>query len=702
MREAAEAPPDEPQPKKRRPADALAQEKAEMEARMRSARARFQERLFGRTTEPPLDDVDFEALVSARFAPPLEQAALSLVDHAYPGQALVASSREELNREGANGIVVRDLAGFSEQMRPVGPPGVMDVREAQAELDRFTVPSNVLPDQPGLLRQAVLRLVKRQVRPNLTINLAETTARRQKAADQVKEAVIPIRKGQKVIGDGELITEQHLVILSGMRAQTQQLDRFGLEFGAMGLVALLAFSSFAYHRSSFRRFRPTRRDALLLGTTLWAMLALIRLGVSVADAIQDRYAEIPIEALYACVPVAAGAMLVRFILSETSALFFAVVLAALAGIMMGNSLAFSIYAMVGSLVAAERIPRAKDRVGIFRAGVETGVANALTVLVLALAEGKGFSGDSLVSAAFALVGTSLGLPMVVMAATPLIEAAFGYASDIKLLELANLNHPALKELIVQAPGTYHHSIILGTMVENAAEAIGANPLLARSCAYYHDIGKGKNPLYFGENQKGDNKHESLAPAMSAVIIKRHVTEGMEMARQYRLPKAVADAIPQHHGTRLVGYFYHKAMKEQEGKENPVPVDESIYRYAGPKPQFKESALVMIADAVEASCRAMPDPTTPRLQAQVQKIINMIFAEGQLDECDLTLKDLTLIAQSFLHTLEGIYHARPQYPPGALGPGARAPGPVAMPSPGTPATPQAAMSAAGSPKKSAGA
>ncbi|HXU83525.1 MAG TPA: HDIG domain-containing protein, partial [Polyangia bacterium] len=244
---------------------------------------------------------------------------------------------------------------------------------------------------------------------------------------------------------------------------------------------------------------------------------------------------------------------------------------------------------------------------------------------------------------------------------------------------------------------------MGSLVEAGAAAIGANALLAKVSAYYHDLGKTRNPLFFAENQKGENKHESLAPAMSAVIIKRHVTEGMEMARQYRLPKAVADAIPQHHGTRLVGYFYHKAVKEQEGKENPQPVDESVYRYAGPKPQFKESALVMIADAVEASCRAMPEPTTPRLQAQVQKIINLIFAEGQLDECDLTLKDLTLIAQSFLHTLEGIYHARPQYPAGALGPGARAPGPVAMAGAQTGATPQQPMPAAtSSPKKSAGA
>jgi len=359
---------------------------------------------------------------------------------------------------------------------------------------------------------------------------------------------------------------------------------------------------------------------------------------------------------------------VRFVLSEELALFFALVVACLAGVMLGNSLSFGIYALVGSLVAADRVTRAKDRVGIFKAGLFTGCTNLVAVLCLFLSEGKGLTIDTLLTALFAFAGTSLAVPVMVMALTPLIESIFGYASDLKLLELANLNHPALKELIVQAPGTYHHSIIIGTLVENAAETIGANPLLARSCAYYHDIGKGRNPLYFGENQKGENRHDGLAPAMSAVIIKRHVTEGLEMARQYRLPKLVADAIPQHHGTRLVGYFFHKAVKEQEGKEGAPPIDESIYRYPGPKPQFREAALVMIADAVEASTRSMPDPTSAKLHAQVQKIINIIFSEGQLDECDLTLKDLNLISQSFLHTLEGIYHTRPVYPAGAMGGG----------------------------------
>ncbi|MDY7229959.1 HD family phosphohydrolase [Hyalangium rubrum] len=654
--------------KPRKPVPPTAEELERVRKERELMQGDLQELLFGQR-DSALETEDFQALVSNGFSAEAEAATLALLERAYGserGKVFIASSREELAREGPQGITVRDVRHSGEQTLPGTAPGVMDVREAHSELDRFaSIPGNLLPDAPGVQRRAVLRLAKRLVRPDLTINIAETNSRRLKAVEAVKDAVISLKKGQRVIGDGELVNETHLVILQGMRAQTDRLDLLQLQVGGTGLVALLVAASFVFCRTAFRRFRPTRKDGVLLGLLLVAMLGLLQLWVSIADAVQDRYTALPIEALYYAFPVAAGAMLVRFILSEELSLFFAIVLASLTGVMLGNSLSFGIFALIGALVAADRITRARDRVGIFKAGLITGLVNLVAVLCLFLGEGKGLNGDTLLTAVFACLGAALAVPVMVMALTPLIEATFGYASDIKLLELANLNHPALKELIVQAPGTYHHSIIIGTLVENAAEAIGANPLLARSCAYYHDIGKGRNPLYFGENQKGDNRHDSLAPAMSAVIIKRHVTEGLEMARQYRLPKLVADAIPQHHGTRLVGYFFHKAVKEQEGKEGAQPIDESIYRYPGPKPQFREAALVMIADAVEASTRAMPEPTTPKLQAQVQKMINLIFSEGQLDECDLTLKDLNLIASSFLHTLEGIYHARPQYPAGAL-------------------------------------
>jgi len=637
--------------------------------RLWAERRFFEHRLF------PMEDEDFQALVAARFSQKTEVAALALVDRAY--HAPVATLRDELSQSGGQGITVRTLGTGGELISSVAPPIVNDVQETKAELDRFaSLPGYFLPDSPTALRRAVLRLAKRQIRPNLTVNIAETEARRNQASDFVKDAVIQVKKGQKVIGDGELIDETHLAILKTMRAQTNQLDFFEVQLGGAGLVALLVAAAYAFHRAAFKRFHPSRKDALLLGSLLIAMLGLIRLSVTMADAVHDKYSRIPAEALYYAIPVAAGAMLVRFLLNQELALFFAIVLSSLGGVMLGNSLPFGVYALVGSLVAADRVAKAKDRMGIFRAGVMVGAVSIPTVLFFALAAGKGLSADALITAVVSFVGNSVAIPMIVLALTPLIEATFGYASDIRLLELANLNHPALKELIVQAPGTYHHSIILGSLVEGAAEVIGANPLLARSCAYYHDIGKGQNPLYFGENQKGENRHDALAPGMSAVIIKRHVTDGMEMARQYKLPKLVADAIPQHHGTRLVGYFHHKALKEQEGKESPQPIDENLYRYPGPKPQFREAALVMIADAVEAASRTVPETSSANLSALVHKLINVIFSEGQLDDCDLTLRDLNLIAQSFVRTLEGIYHARPEYPSASAG--SARPGDVSRP------------------------
>lgn len=630
----------------------------ELNARLLAARPKFEAHV------TVADAEDYEALVAARFSREAEQAVAALVEQAY--RARLVGSREELSRIDGRGITVRILGGSSDHVLGTKPPLVMDVREAQAELEQWSS-VNLLPKSPPALRRAVLRLASRQLRPNLTVNRAETEARRRQAYDAAKPVVLTVKKGQKVIGDGELLTRTHLMLLKEMREQRNDLGLAQIRLGTAALAMLLAAAAWVFSRSAFRSFRPGRKDAAFMTLLGLLLLAALKVWLSIAEAVHDRYDVLPPEALVLVFPLAAGAMLVRFVLSAEVALFFAVVFAAFTGLVLGGSLTVVLFALVTSLVAADRIGRAKDRGGIFRAGVWAGVVAVGLCIAAGMAEGKP-AVEVAWQCVFAGLGAAFGAPMVVMALTPLSEALFGYASDIKLLELANLNHPALKELVLQAPGTYHHSIIMGSLVEAAAESIGANPLLARSCAYYHDIGKGKNPAFFGENQKGENPHDELAPGMSAVIIRRHVTDGLEMARQHKLPGRVADAIPQHHGTRLVGFFFHKAQKEQESKEHPQPIDESLYRYPGPKPQFREAALVMIADAVEAASRSMPEPTTPKLQALVQKMINMIFSEGQLDECDLTLKDLHLIAESFVRTLEGIYHARPVYPAGAVGGG----------------------------------
>ena len=644
---------------KKTPKDA--REDAELVQALRDAKSRFLEH-----ATPPEND-DFEALVLARFSHEAEQAAVGLIELAYRSKLVV--SRSELARIDSNGITTRMVGSATESEGVTTPPTVLDINEASAELDRYaSVPGNLLNEASPTLRGAVLRLARRQLRANLTVNIAETEERKQAAFKAVKPAYLSVKKGQRVIGDGELVNETHLLIIRSLRNQTNELDLFSTQLGGLGMVALVIASAWLFFHAALRRFRPLRRDAMFMALLAVVLLGALHLWMLVADAVHDRYPSLPIEALHFAFPVAAGAMLVRFVLSDELSLFFGLVFSILAGIMLGNSLAFFLFGLVTSLFAAERIAKAKDRAGIFRAGLIVGALAWAMVIFLSLAAGRGLGLESFLGGLAAFASSAFVVPMLVLTLTPLVEAAFGYASDLKLLELANLNHPALKELVLQAPGTYHHSIIMGSLVEAAAESIGANPLLARSCAYYHDIGKGRNPAYFGENQKGENAHDTLAPAMSAVIIKRHVTEGLEMARQFKLPRRVADAIPQHHGTRLVGYFYHRAQKLEEAKEHPQPVDDAQYRYPGPKPQFREAALVMIADAVEAASRSLPQPTPELLLTLVQKMINMVFSEGQLDECDLTLKDLHLIAQSFVRTLEGIYHARPVYPPGAVGGG----------------------------------
>jgi putative nucleotidyltransferase with HDIG domain len=618
-------------------------------------RAEWQRRL-----ETHVDDESFKVFAEARFSDEVQREIERLV--LLANGIMVAEYRDPLALSDGRGIAVRRKSGsqvVSEKVVTDLSP-IRDQSEIRLDVERWS--ANLPAEMPPALRKAALTLVSREVRANLRFNREETEERRRAAAESVKPVVIQLKKGEKIIGDGERIEHRHLVIFAAIKSQYGTQDSASVRLGGGLFAVLLVVVVYGFARSSLRRFRPTRKDALLGATVTVTLLGLTNLSVTIADALHDRFPQISGEALYYAAPFAAGAMLIRFVLGSEPAVVFSLVFAGLSGVLVGDSLEVAIYTLIGSLVAAANVARAKDRAALFRAGVATGATNACAVLCFTLLGNKMAGWSTVTGVAAGFVGGALLVPILVMGIAPLIEAGFGYTTDIKLLELANLNHPALKELIVQAPGTYHHSIIIGSLVEAAAEAIGANPLLARVCAYYHDIGKGKNPLFFGENQRGENKHDKLAPQMSALIIKRHVIDGVEMARHYKLPKQVADAIPQHHGTRLVGFFYHKAVKEQEGKAEGQPLaDDAAYRYGGPKPQFREAALVMIADAVEASSRAVQEPTPAKLQALVQKIINGIFADGQLDECDLTLRDLNEIARSFYRTLGAIYHTRPDYP-----------------------------------------
>jgi putative nucleotidyltransferase with HDIG domain len=353
-------------------------------------------------------------------------------------------------------------------------------------------------------------------------------------------------------------------------------------------------------------------------------------------------------------------MLVRLLLTSEAALVWTAAFAPLAGLL-ASGLQPAVLALVGGIVAADRVARATTRGAVFRAGAWTAATNVLVVVALVAFQGRPWNVETIATLAGVALAGALVAPVVVLLAAPMLEVVFGYVTDVELVELANFNHRVLKDLIVQAPGTYHHAIVIGTMVEAAAREIGANPLLARVGAYYHDIGKGKNPLFFGENQKGENRHDALPPAVSAKLIRKHVEDGIEVARKSRLPQPVIDFIEQHHGTRLIGYFFHKAKEEAARKGEPPP-DEAEYRYGGPKPQTREAALVMIGDILVAMSRSITDGSLPALRQLADRAIKQIAADGQLDECDVTLRELDAVATVFANTLFDLYSSRREEAP----------------------------------------
>jgi putative nucleotidyltransferase with HDIG domain len=638
-------------------------------------------------------DEDFAALEEARFSEQAEQLLVSLVTQGLAGK--VVEDRKLLPADRERGLVSREMRGGT----PQGEHVVVDlalIRDLeQARQDVARAGAGLPFSLPRRLRAALMRVAVSLVRPTLVLDQAETLRRQREAAERVKPVVIPIKRGEKIIGDGERIEKRHLVIFRGIRAQTHPLDRAAVRVGGGVLVLVLVLLLWRYARRNVGAFRPAPKDAVLLAVLYTGMLALASAGLTIGDALHDRFPALPPETFYYLVPFAVGAMLVRSVLSAEIALLFSIALGAAVGLLAGHSIFFAGQASLTSVAASGLAARTRGRRGYVSAGMAVGALGALLVLATYLFTGRVLEtgaglrtfGELLASMAAAFLSSALLLPTLVLGLLPLVEGAFGYVTDMKLLGLANLNHPALKELIVQAPGTYHHSIIMGALAESAAEAIGANVLLAKVSAYYHDIGKIRNPLYFAENQRGENKHEQLAASMSALIVKRHVTDGLELAAHWRIPEVVADVMLQHHGTRFVSFFWAKAQEaaqdeqaagpdalhatgEPEGGGQAEPVgpssttsalDESLYRYGGPKPQTREAALVMIADTCEASARALPDPSPERIHALVHKRVNEVFSEGQLDECDLTLKDLNAVAAAMSRALEAVYHSRPAYP-----------------------------------------
>lgn len=354
------------------------------------------------------------------------------------------------------------------------------------------------------------------------------------------------------------------------------------------------------------------------------------------------------------IPLEVGPMLICLLFDSHTAIIFSFIISMISGIWQGDAF-YGFYVFTGSIVAVFSVLRCKKRTDLIKGGMYISGVNIISAIVVSLHE-RYLTQHILQPIIFAAT-SGISVAAFVSIILPVLEYTFKVNTDITLLELLDLNQPLMKSLMINAPGTYHHSVIVGNLVETAAEDVGVNPLLARVTAYYHDIGKIKMADYFIENQSNAvNKHEKLTPHMSSLILISHVKEGLELADEYNLPEPVKDIITQHHGRSIMMFFYQKAKEEQS-----EPPKEEDYRYPGPRPQSKVAALVMIADSIEAASRVLKDPTPSRVVGLVDKIVNNILIDGQLSECDLTLRDINIIKERYSYILNGIFHKRIEYP-----------------------------------------
>ncbi len=483
-------------------------------------------------------------------------------------------------------------------------------------------------------------VVDRSLRPNLVVDELQTRRAREAARAGVEPVRVRVLKDEVVVRRGEVVTPEHMRKLQalGLASSPWQWEKL---VGVAVLVAVLVALLGAY----LARFQPE----------VWANPKLVGLAslLVLLGAAGTRLVAATVHPFL--LPTAWAVMLTAVLLNPRLAAFAAGVLAVLAGTLGSADLRMAAVAYTGGLVAVFSVRRIHRRTDLAYAGLLVGLASAATALATDLVVGTPVR-EGLLNAG---VGVAGGLVSGVLATglLPYLEELFGLVTPIKLLELSNPSHPLLRRLQLEAPGTYHHTLMVANLAEAAAEAVGADPLLARVGTYYHDVGKLRRPGFFVENQVGgQNPHDRMAPSLSALAVAAHVRDGLELARQYRLPKVIADFIPQHHGTCLMAYFYHRAVEQQQG-----PVDPEAFRYEGPKPQTREAAIVMLADGVEAAARSIQNPTPERIRELVRRIVHERMEDGQLDECDLTFRDLERISQAFTWLLVSMFHPRLEYP-----------------------------------------
>ncbi|MEO8650052.1 MAG: HDIG domain-containing metalloprotein [Acidobacteriota bacterium] len=502
------------------------------------------------------------------------------------------------------------------------------------------------------------------IQPSVIYDGAATANAQKGIAESVQPVAISLKRSQKIVDEGDIITADVMSKIAAVKnysTSTRQLNRF---FGLLLLISSLYWGAWKFieHRGAVARLDLSERKMFaLFGVIVIIQTALMAAFFRLAEFTASQNIKAPLNdpTIWSfAIPFAFGSLLMALLADRRTALFTGIFTGIIAGFLAPRGLEFAVLAIIASSVSVYGIGRYRSRQTVTLAGILVGVATALLALaVIAYTQQPFILNTVLLALACGLAGGII-TAAVTSIFLPVCETMFGIMTDVKLLELSNADLPSLGQLALRAPGTNQHSHAVGQLAEEACRAVGGNALLTRIGALYHDIGKSAAPEHFVENQLGKNPHDKLKPTQSAKIIISHVTYGMKLAREIGLPQRIIDFIPQHHGTRTLHYFLKKAQDQARPDEE---VSENDFRYPGPKPQFKEAAIMMIADSCEAGARSLADPTPENVRFIVTRIIDAILADDQLDECDLTLRELTQIREAIIRSLVAIYHSRIDYP-----------------------------------------
>ncbi|WP_272508264.1 HD family phosphohydrolase [Paenisporosarcina quisquiliarum] len=505
------------------------------------------------------------------------------------------------------------------------------------------IPESVLPT-------AVL-IGRYSINENETLNEELTQAR----IEQARASIEPTRilQGQVIVQEGQIIDREVYRQLKLLGMLTNQSSMKPI----LGLILFISLCMWLLHMqmTKWRASKEERQRTLLV-----VMLILIMsvIGMKLISLVSNNF-DVSIAFLF---PTALAPMLVRSLINERFAVLMAFLTAAIAGIVFQEGysvvlqMEIALYLLFGGLAGLYVIQGAEKRSHLLQTSLSVAVVNFVFMAFYLLMTQSDYGVSELLFYGIAAITSGLLSGALTIGMLPFFESAFGLISTMKLIELSNPNHPLLKKILTETPGTYHHSVMVANLADAACESIGADGLLARVGCYYHDIGKTKRPGFFIENQMSHaNPHDSLPPETSRDIILSHGSDGAKLLQKHKMPKEIIDIAEQHHGTSLLKYFYYKAKEEGQS------VNEEDYRYAGPKPQKKETAIISIADSVEAAVRSMKHPTAEKIQEIVHSIIKDRLHDGQFDECDLTLKELKTVERVLCETLNGIFHSRIEYP-----------------------------------------